>query len=61
VFSARVHCPVCGAENVSRRCPHDPSFVAEVSCDEVLAAARRALAAAREEEGAAPAPSALTA
>jgi ADP-heptose:LPS heptosyltransferase len=34
-LSARVHCPVCGAENIRYRCPHDDSFVADVGVDEV--------------------------
>jgi ADP-heptose:LPS heptosyltransferase len=47
VFSARVHCPVCGAENVNQRCAHDASFVADVALDEVLGLARAALREAR--------------
>ena len=35
--SLQIHCPVCGAENIMQRCPHDASFVAGVSLDEVLA------------------------
>lgn len=33
--SARVDCPVCGAENLIARCPHDVSFVDEVTVREV--------------------------
>jgi hypothetical protein len=32
-LSLRLHCPVCGAENVRERCPHDPSFVDDVPLD----------------------------
>ncbi|MES2353005.1 MAG: glycosyltransferase family 9 protein [Pseudomonadota bacterium] len=35
-LSVRVHCPVCGAENLRRRCAHDVSFVEDVSTDEVM-------------------------
>ena len=38
-LSVRVHCPVCGAENLVTRCPHDVSFVDEVSVEEVIALA----------------------
>lgn len=34
-LSLRLHCPVCGAENVRFRCPHDPSFVSDVPVDQV--------------------------
>lgn len=34
--SLQVHCSVCGAENITTRCAHDPSFVADVGLDEVL-------------------------
>lgn len=34
-LSRTLHCPVCGAENVRFRCPHDPSFVADVPVEEV--------------------------
>lgn len=40
------HCPVCGADATSltaERCPHDDSFVAEVSLSAVLADARALL------------------
>jgi ADP-heptose:LPS heptosyltransferase len=36
-MSSRTHCPVCGAENLKSRCPHDVSFVDDVTVDEVLA------------------------
>lgn len=35
-LSLQVRCPVCGAENMNSRCPHDVSFVAQVSVDDVL-------------------------
>jgi ADP-heptose:LPS heptosyltransferase len=38
-LSVRVHCPVCGAENLATRCPHDVSFVGEVTVEEVTALA----------------------
>jgi ADP-heptose:LPS heptosyltransferase len=34
-LSLRLHCPVCGAENVRYRCPHDPSFVDDVPVEQV--------------------------
>ncbi len=39
--SHRLHCPVCGAENVTARCAHDPSFVDDVPVEEVLSLALR--------------------
>lgn len=38
-LSTRVHCPVCGAENLVTRCEHDASFVDDVNPDEVSALA----------------------
>lgn len=38
-LSTRIHCPVCGEENLHTRCPHDASFVADVAHDEVIALA----------------------
>ena len=38
-LSTRVHCPVCGGENLRTRCAHDASFVADVGHDEVIALA----------------------
>ena len=38
-LSIRVHCPVCGAENLQTRCPHDDSFIDDVSTGQVLALA----------------------
>ncbi|MBP1203339.1 ADP-heptose:LPS heptosyltransferase [Duganella sp. 1411] len=38
-LSTRIHCPVCGEENLHTRCPHDASFVADVGQDEVIALA----------------------
>lgn len=34
------HCPVCGAENLRWRCPHDDSFVAGIEAGEVTELAR---------------------
>lgn len=45
-LSVRVHCPRCGAENLSTRCQHDPSFVADVPLEEVALLARELLAGA---------------
>jgi ADP-heptose:LPS heptosyltransferase len=42
-LSVRTHCPVCGQDNVTARCAHDPSFVADVGIDEVFALACAAL------------------
>jgi ADP-heptose:LPS heptosyltransferase len=42
-MATRTRCPVCDQDNVSTRCPHDPSFVADVGIDEVEALARAAL------------------
>jgi ADP-heptose:LPS heptosyltransferase len=36
----RTRCAVCGAENTTSRCEHDPSFVDEVPTEAVAAAAR---------------------
>jgi ADP-heptose:LPS heptosyltransferase len=38
-LSTRIHCPVCGEENLHTRCAHDASFVADVGHDEVIALA----------------------
>ncbi|HEY0062667.1 MAG TPA: glycosyltransferase family 9 protein [Telluria sp.] len=38
-ISLRVHCPVCGTENLAQRCEHDVSFVDDVSLEEVTALA----------------------
>ncbi|MES3023059.1 MAG: glycosyltransferase family 9 protein [Pseudomonadota bacterium] len=37
--SVRMHCPVCGAENLITRCAHDVSFVDDVSTEQVRACA----------------------
>lgn len=37
--SFRTACPQCGADQNAGRCAHDPSFVADVPADEVLAGA----------------------
>lgn len=34
-----MHCPVCSAANVGRRCLHDVSFVSEVDVADVVRAA----------------------
>lgn len=34
-LSLRTRCPVCGQDNVGTRCPHDDSFVADVSLEQV--------------------------
>jgi ADP-heptose:LPS heptosyltransferase len=34
-LSLRLDCPVCGAQNVRYRCPHDPSFVSDVPVEQV--------------------------
>ena len=36
-LATRVHCPVCGMENLAKRCEHDVSFVDDVSLEEVTA------------------------
>lgn len=38
------HCAVCGHDNLRSRCAHDPSFVDDVSLEQVAALARSALA-----------------
>ncbi len=38
-LSTRIACPVCGEENTASRCPHDVSFVDDVSLEEVTALA----------------------
>jgi ADP-heptose:LPS heptosyltransferase len=34
-LSVRIRCPVCGQENLTTRCPHEDSFVAELSLEQV--------------------------
>lgn len=34
-LSLRTRCPVCGLDNVGVRCPHNESFVADVSLEQV--------------------------
>ena len=46
-LSVCTRCPVCGQDNLAIRCPHDASFVADVSLDEVAGLARAALAESR--------------
>lgn len=45
--SLRVHCPVCGEENIRTRCVHDASFVDDVMQDEVNGLALGLLRAGR--------------
>jgi ADP-heptose:LPS heptosyltransferase len=42
-LAVRTRCPICDRDNLRTRCPHDVSFVADVSVDEVEALARAAL------------------
>jgi ADP-heptose:LPS heptosyltransferase len=35
-LSRQTRCPVCGQDNIATRCPHDESFVADVSLEQVL-------------------------
>ena len=35
-LSTRIACPQCGRAQIDERCPHDPSFVADVGVDQVL-------------------------
>jgi ADP-heptose:LPS heptosyltransferase len=44
-LSVRTRCPVCGQDNLVRRCPHDVGFVDEVTLEEVVSMARAELAA----------------
>lgn len=37
--ATRVHCPVCGVENLTQRCPHNASFVADVALGDVASLA----------------------
>jgi ADP-heptose:LPS heptosyltransferase len=46
-LSVRVHCPVCGAPNLTSRCPHDPSFVDDVPVEQVTSMATSLLRAGR--------------
>lgn len=46
-LSVRVHCPVCGAENLRARCRHDASFVSDVAALEVTSMATSLLHAGR--------------
>jgi ADP-heptose:LPS heptosyltransferase len=39
-MAVRVRCPVCGAENLTTRCPHNDSFVADITVDEVASLVR---------------------
>jgi ADP-heptose:LPS heptosyltransferase len=42
-LAVRTRCPVCDQDNLHTRCPHDASFVADVSVDEVETLARAAI------------------
>jgi ADP-heptose:LPS heptosyltransferase len=42
-LAVRTRCPICDRDNLHTRCPHDVSFVADVSVDEVEALARAAI------------------
>jgi ADP-heptose:LPS heptosyltransferase len=44
LLAVRLHCPVCGQDNLRRRCAHDPSFVDDVGVEDVTAAALELLA-----------------
>ncbi|QJD98611.1 glycosyltransferase family 9 protein [Massilia forsythiae] len=46
-LATRTRCPVCGQDNLARRCAHDASFVDEVRVAEVAGLARAALAQRR--------------
>lgn len=43
-LSLRTLCPLCGAENLKTRCPHDVSFVDDVPLEEVVTLAQELLA-----------------
>lgn len=45
VVSFTVNCPVCGEEQVARRCAHDSSFVDSVTAHDVVQQCEQALAA----------------
>jgi ADP-heptose:LPS heptosyltransferase len=47
--SWHVCCPVCGQDNTVARCPHDPSFVADVPVSQVEAAAVELFSMARPD------------
>lgn len=55
-FSMQTDCPVCGVRNVRTRCPHETSYVDEVTLDEVLALALERFTRARPASERAPAP-----
>jgi ADP-heptose:LPS heptosyltransferase len=46
-MSTRIHCPLCGEENLKTRCEHDVSFVDSVTVEEVHALAMELLATRR--------------
>lgn len=46
-LAIRTQCPVCGTENITQRCPHDESFVADVPVSEVTELALELLRAGR--------------
>lgn len=43
IIAWRVTCPVCGIDRAARRCNHHPSFVSDVSAEEVVAVANELL------------------
>jgi len=45
--AATTRCPVCGHDNLISRCAHDPSFVDDVSLEQVAALVRTALSSSR--------------
>jgi len=46
-LATRTRCPVCDRDNLHTRCPHDVSFVDDVTLEEVEALARAALVGGR--------------
>jgi ADP-heptose:LPS heptosyltransferase len=50
-LSLRTRCPTCGQDNVAARCPHDDSFVADVSLEQVGQLALSLLHAPRPKRG----------
>jgi ADP-heptose:LPS heptosyltransferase len=47
-LSTRIDCPQCGRAQIDERCTHDPSFVADVTLDDVLTPALDLLREARD-------------
>jgi hypothetical protein len=42
-LAGKTHCTECGHDNLKSRCAHDPSFVDDVSLENVVTLARSAL------------------